>query len=153
MKYGWVLSIVFNIILFAVVTIYYRSGIGLAPPMGDRFLWVLIFIPLTALGFWLGILEGDALSAQAPGHRRYRVWTLLIGLLPFYLYTVLLISLSSVSGVLSSLIGLVILAIGFMQAEITRRLTGNALLSAILQAILIYWLILPSGALFTPMNP
>lgn len=47
--------------------------------------------------------------------------------------------------------GLVILAVGFMQAEITYRLTGSAILAAVLQAILVYILILPSGALFMPL--
>lgn len=148
---GWLLAIAFNGLLFAALAFFYRSGIGLVPPVGDRFLWVLIFTPLTALGFWLGMLEGDALSRATPQNPRYHLWTLLIGLLPFYLYIGLLISLASVSGVLSALIGLIILTVGFMQAEITRRLTGNAILAAVLQAILIYMLILPSGALFTPL--
>jgi hypothetical protein len=37
-----------------------------------------------------------------------------------------------------------------LQGEINRMLTGNALVSAVLQALLIFWLILPAGALFVP---
>lgn len=148
---GWLWAVCFNLALFAAVTLLYRSGIGLAPPVGVRFVWVLIFTPLTALGFWIGFHEADALAKSAPGRSIYRVLATLIGLLPFYLYMGLLISLDSTSGVLSSLVGLLILGSCFLQGEITRRLCGNAWFAAILQAIYIFWLILPSGPLFAPL--
>ncbi|MDX1377586.1 MAG: hypothetical protein R3307_01960, partial [Anaerolineales bacterium] len=147
---GWRWAILFNLVLFASITILYRSGIGLAPPVGVRFAWLLIFLPLTALGFWLGMLEADALSLAAPGKSSYRILSVLISLLPFYLYLILLIALGSTSGVLASLTGLLILAVSILQGEITRILTGNYLVSALLQALLIFWLILPTGSLFTP---
>jgi hypothetical protein len=84
------------------------------------------------------------------GKSSYRILSLLIGLLPFYLYIILLVSLGSTSGVLASLTGLLILGISFLQGEITRMLTGNSLVSAVLQSALIFWLILPAGPLFTP---
>jgi len=147
---GWRLAILFNIALFAAVTLLYRSGLGMAPPVGVRFAWVLIFLPLTALGFWLGMLEADALSSAAPGRPFYRVLSMLISLFPFYLYLILLLTLGSTSGVLGSLTGLLVLAASILQGEVTRRLSGNPLFAAILQALFIYWLILPTGALFVP---
>lgn len=150
MPSGWRRALLFNLALFLSVTLLYRSGIGLAPPVGVRFAWVLFFLPLTALGFWLGMLEADALSVAAPGQPIYRVLSTLISLFPFYLYLILLIALGSTSGVLGSLTGLLVLALSLLQGEITRRLTGNPAFSAVLQALLIFWLILPSGALFTP---
>lgn len=148
---GWLWAVCFNLALFIAVTMLYRSGIGLAPPVGVRFVWVLIFTPLTALGFWIGFHEADALAKSAPGRSFYRVFATLIGLLPFYLYMGLLISLGSTSGMLASLTGLLILGISFFQGEITRRLCGNAWFAAILQAVFIFWLILPSGPLFAPL--
>ncbi len=150
MPNGWRWALLFNLALFISVTLLYRSGIGLAPPVGIRFVWVLIFIPLTALGFWLGMLEADALSVVTPGKSSYRLFSTLISLFPFYLYLILLIALGSTSGVLGSLTGLLVLGLSILQGEITRRLTGNPMFSAALQALLIFWLILPSGALFTP---
>lgn len=147
---GWRRVLAFNLALFLSVTLLYRSGMGLAPPVGFRFAWVLIFIPLTALGLWLGMIEADALSVAAPGKPGYRILSMLISLLPFYLYLILLVALGSTSGVLGSLTGLLVLGLSMLQAEITRRLTGNPLFSAALQALFIFWLILPSGALFTP---
>jgi hypothetical protein len=52
--------------------------------------------------------------------------------------------------VLGSLTGLLVLAASLFQGEITRKLTGNELVSAVLQALFIFWLILPAGALFVP---
>lgn len=150
MPNGWLWALVFNLALFLSVTLLYRSGIGIAPPVGIRFVWVLIFIPLTALGFWLGMIEADALSVATPGKSGYRIVSTLISLLPFYLYLILLVSLGSTSGVLGSLTGLLVLGLSMLQAEITRKMTGNPLFSAVLQALFIFWLILPSGALFAP---
>jgi hypothetical protein len=147
---GWRWAWLFNLVLFASVTILYRSGFGMTPPVGVRFAWVLIFIPLTALGFWIGMLESDAFAVAAPGKPIYRLLSLLISLLPFYLYLALLLALGSTSGVLGSLTGLLVLAASLLQGEITRKLSGNPFFAAILQALLIFWLILPSGALFSP---
>ena len=149
-QHGWRWALLFNLALFVSVTLLYRSGIGLVPPMGVRFVWVVIFVPLTALGFWLGMLEADALRNSAPDKPIYRLWIALIGLVPFYIYLILLWTLGSTSGVLGSLTGLLILALSLLQGEINRMLTGNALVSAVLQALLIFWLILPAGALFVP---
>ncbi len=150
MKNGWRSALLFNLALFTSVTILYRSGIGLVPPVGVRFAWVLIFIPLTALGFWIGMLEAHALSVAAPGKSIYRVLSTLISLFPFYVYLILLLTLGSTSGVLGSLTGLLVLGLSLLQGEITRRLSGHPLFAAVLQALLIFWLILPAGALFTP---
>ena len=149
-KDGWRWALLFNLALFIAVTLLYRSGIGMAPPTGARFAWVLIFIPLAALGFWIGMLEADALSVAVPGKTVYRVLSTLISLFPFYLYLFLLITLGSTSGVLGSMTGLLVLAVSLLQGEVTRKLSGNPLFAAVLQALLIFWLILPAGALFAP---
>jgi hypothetical protein len=150
MKNGWRWAFLFNLALFISVTILYRSGIGMVPPVGVRFVWVLIFIPLTALGFWIGMLEADAFSVAAPGKPVYRTLSTLISLFPFYLYLALLLALGSTSGVLGSVTGLLVLAVSLLQGEVTRKLSGHPLFAAVLQALLIFWLILPAGALFTP---
>ena len=150
MPNDWRWAWIFNLALFAAVTILYRSGIGMVPPLGVRFAWVLIFIPLTVLGFWIGMLEADAFSVAAPGKPTYRLLSTLISLFPFYVYLALLIALGSTSGVLGSLTGLLVLAVSILQGEVTRKLSGNPLFAAVLQALLIFWLILPSGALFAP---
>jgi pimeloyl-ACP methyl ester carboxylesterase len=150
MPKGWLLAALFNVGLFVTVALLYRSGIGLVPPVGARFVWVLIFVPLTTLGFWVGMLEADALSVAVPGKSIYRILSLLISLFPFYLYLILLVFLGSISGVIGSLTGLLVLAASMLQGEITRTLTGNSLISAFVQSLLVFCLILPSGALFTP---
>ena len=150
MKNGWRWAFLFNLALFISVTILYRSGIGMVPPVGVRFVWVLIFVPLTALGFWIGMLEADAFSVAAPGKPVYRTLSTLISLFPFYLYLALLLALGSTSGVLGSVTGLLVLAVSLLQGEVTRKLSGHPLFAAVLQALLIFWLILPAGALFTP---
>jgi pimeloyl-ACP methyl ester carboxylesterase len=148
---GWMVAIGCNLALFAAVTLLYRSGLGLVPPVGARQLWIWIFTPLTALGFWLGALESDALRRAAPEKPAYRFWAMVFGLVPFFLYAALMGALGSISGMIGALTGLLVLILSLMQGEITRAWSGSALLAAISQSLLIYWLILPNGALFMPM--
>jgi hypothetical protein len=50
---------------------------------------------------------------------------------------------------INGVIGLFVLWIVFQQGKITTNLTGSRWLAAVLQAILLYMLILPQGVLFT----
>jgi hypothetical protein len=146
----WPLAAAFNLALFAVVTLVYRSGLGQAPPVGVRFAWIFIFLPLTALGFWLGMLEANLLAQAAPEKPVYRILTALIGLVPFYLYVILMGVLGSTSGMLGALMGLLVLLASLLLGEINRTLTGNPVFAAVMQALFIFWMILPAGALFAP---
>lgn len=141
----WFLAAAFNLALFAVVTLIYRSGLGLAPPVGVRFAWIFIFLPLTALGFWLGMLEMNLLEKPV-----YRVLAALNGLVPFYLYVILMGALGSTSGMLGALMGLLVLVASLLLGEINHILTGTPAFAALMQALFIFWMILPAGALFTP---
>jgi hypothetical protein len=149
--HGLALAIGFNLLFFLAVTIFYRSGLGMAPPVGVRLLWVLIFTPLTAVGFALGALEYDALRAAAPQKPGLRLLAGLSGLVPFVIYGGLLGILGSTSGLIGAAQGIGVLLLSLLQGEVTRRVSGRPWLAATLQSILIYWLILPSGALFTPI--
>jgi hypothetical protein len=150
-KERWLFAFLLNLLLFGTVTLFYRSGLGLVPPEGERFTWVLIFTPLTALGFWIGAQEGATLARAYPQRGSMQVALLLIGLVPFFLYLALLGALGSISGMLGALMGLLLLALVLLQGEITRRLTGAAFIAAVLQSLLLYCALLPAGALFPPL--
>ena len=138
----------FNIILFFVLMSYGNSGWYQIPPVRERLLWVAIFSPFTALGFWIGQLEDDLISHAVPQEKSKRSFLTFIGLLPFFLYLLLMLILGSTSGLLTGLQGLLILFIVLRQGKITYHLTGIRWLSAILQAVLLYLLVLPGGTLF-----
>ncbi len=144
----WLLAIGFNLILVLLMFAYARSGWLYAPPVGDRLIWVLLFTPLTMLGFWMGQLEGDWIREAAPGQAG-PVWAAtLIGLVPFFLWTAVLAVLGSTSGMLGGLQGLLLLAVVLLQGTITRILCGQRWLAALLQSLLLYSLLIPQGVLF-----
>ena len=142
------LAVGFNIILFFVLMYYGNSGWYQIPPAGERLLWAAIFTPFTALGFWIGQLEDDLIAHALPQEKTKRTILTLIGLLPFFLYLLLMLVLGSTSGLLGGLEGLMILFIVLRQGKITYHLTGIRWLSAVLQAVLLYLLVLPGGTLF-----
>ena len=143
-----IITLVFNLAMLAILTLYANSGWYGAPPGGLRLVWALIFVPFTALGFWFGHLEIDLIEKKYPDDQIAPVLATLNVLLPFFIYNIVMAFLGSTSGVISGLQGLLILALVLLQGAITYRLTGYRWLTAILQALMLYLLILPTGALF-----
>lgn len=137
--------------LLALTAAYARSGWFTVPPLDDRLLWLLLFTPPTALGFWIGLEEWGLLERAAPGRLGPRLAAALIGLTPFFLWTIFQAAIGSLSGMVSGVQGLIILALVLAHGALVQRIAGRPWLAAVLQAILLYWLILPQGVLFNTL--
>ena len=72
----------------------------------------------------------------------------LIGLTPFFLYTLLMGILGSLSGMIGGLHGLIILAIVLLTSRLLKHFIEQYWVISILQAVLLYALLLPQGVLF-----
>ena len=134
--------------VFAFTAAYARSGWFFVFPLNLRLVWLLLFTPPTALGFWIGLREAEWLRRDGPGRGGLLFWHGLIGLVPFFVYAIFLAVLGSLSGLAGSLQGLVVLGWVLAYGELLQRLTRRAWITALLQSLLLYWLILPQGVLF-----
>ena len=123
---------------------YARTGWFYVFPANVRLAWLVIFTPFTALGFWIGLKEGQILPRQ----RGAQAALALIGLFPFFLYTALMAALGSLSGMIGGLQGLLILWLVLAFGNLLQAVGQRAWLSALCMAVLLYWLILPQGVLF-----
>lgn len=123
---------------------YARTGWYYVFPVNVRLLWLVIFTPFTALGFWIGLHEAQML----PQHRGAQTVLTLIGLFPFFAYTLLMAAIGSLSGMIGGLQGLIILwgVLGF--GNLVQAIGRRPWITAICMAVLLYWLILPQGVLF-----
>jgi hypothetical protein len=136
------------ILVLAAVSLLARSGWWYTFPFNQRFIWLLVFTPITALSFMLSFKEIEILRKSQPD-KPCLIWlNSLVGLFPFFLYTIFLASMGSISGVVGSLQGLVILALSIATGALVEKISGRPWLAAMLQAFLLYWLILPQGVLF-----
>jgi pimeloyl-ACP methyl ester carboxylesterase len=134
--------------VLVVVSLMARSGWWYTFPFNHRFIWLLVFTPITALGFVIGYKEIEVIRSSQPD-KRWLVWVnTLVGLFPFFLYTAFLASMGSISGVIGSVQGLIILGLSIATGTLVEKISGRPWLSAMLQAFLLYWLILPQGVLF-----
>lgn len=123
---------------------YARSGWFYTFPLNIRLLWLVIFTPFTALGFWIGLQEARMLPAAGSS----RLLVNLIGLLPFFLYTLLMAVIGSLSGMIGGLQGLLILWLVLLFGSLIQSVGRWPWLTAFCMAVLLYWLILPQGVLF-----
>jgi pimeloyl-ACP methyl ester carboxylesterase len=124
-----------------------RSGLWYIFPIG-RIFWLFIFVIFTTLGFFVGIFEIKRIAKIKDNLGRNISLAILIGFVPFILVTIFFAALGSISGMLGSIYGLVILALTFSTGFLVERITKNNLLVALVQAFLLQLLILPQGGLF-----
>ena len=142
------LASVVELALLAFTAAYAQTGWFYVPPTGTRFLWVLLFIPPTALGFRIGHHEANMLAEAAPQSNFARPWLTAVGLLPFFLWTGFQAAIGSLSGMVAGVQGLLILALVLAAGDFLARLIRKAWYVALFQAVLLYWLVLPQGVLF-----
>jgi hypothetical protein len=139
-------------IIVSVCIIFTRSGLFYVIAPNQRLVWLVIFTPFTALGFWIGDREFHMLDAfrHETGQRlKWASFTLaLIGLTPFFLYSLFMGILGSLSGMLSGLHGLLILSIVLLMGRLLKHFIQQSWIVSLLQAALLYALILPQGVLF-----
>jgi pimeloyl-ACP methyl ester carboxylesterase len=139
-------------LILLICLIFTRSGLFYVIAPNQRLVWLVIFTPFTALGFWIGDRELHMLDAFRHETGRRLKWAslslALIGLTPFFLYTLFMGILGSHSGMLSGLHGLLILAIVLLMGRLLKHFIHQSWIISLLQAALLYALILPQGVLF-----
>ncbi len=134
-------------IMLLLTAAYARTGWFYVPPANLRFVWLVIFTPFTALGFWIGLHETRMLR-NAGSRSGAQTALTLIGLFPFFLYTILMAAIGSLSGMIGGLQGLLILWLVLAFGNLIQALGRRPWLTAVCMAVLLYWLILPQGVLF-----
>jgi pimeloyl-ACP methyl ester carboxylesterase len=139
---GWFAGLLVGALLLALTALCAGTGLFTVPPLGARLLWLGVFTPVTAVGFWAGDQE-----VRMPGAPAWAIT--LVNLAPFFLWTLFQLGLGSLSGVVTSAHGLLILALAILAGRLIRVLSGRPWLAAFVQASLLYWLILPQGVLFS----
>jgi pimeloyl-ACP methyl ester carboxylesterase len=147
----WGGFLLWGVVLLALVIIT-RSGIYYVIAHNQRLAWLAIFTPVTALGFWIGAREDHMLNTFRHEAGRHTGWARfalsLIGLTPFFIYTIFMGILGSISGMVGGLQGLLTLAIILLTGKTLSHFIRRRWMVALLQAILLYALILPQGVLF-----
>ena len=123
---------------------YARTGWYYVFPINVRLVWLVIFTPFTALGFWIGLHEAQML----PQHRGAQTALTFIGLFPFFIYTLLMATIGSFSGMIGGFQGLIILWLVLAFGKLIQSIGHRPWMTAISMAVLLYWLILPQGVLF-----
>jgi pimeloyl-ACP methyl ester carboxylesterase len=139
----WAATTGIGLMTLLLLVLFARSGWFLAPPVGDRLVWLLVFTPVTAVGFWIVRQE-----AQMSIGGVSQLLLVLIGLAPFFLWTVFQLGIGSISGMLGSLHGLLILAAVTLQGAWLAKFVKAPWYVALWQSVTLYVLILPQGVLF-----
>jgi pimeloyl-ACP methyl ester carboxylesterase len=147
----WI-GILFWVVVLSVTIIFTRAGLFFVIAPNQRLIWLAVFTPVTALGFWIGAREARMLEVFGRESGRRLRWSStalsLIGLTPFFLYTIFMGILGSLSGMIGGLQGLLILTLVLLIGKVLNHFIPRFWIVSILQASLLYALVLPQGVLF-----
>jgi pimeloyl-ACP methyl ester carboxylesterase len=125
-----------------------NSGIYYVFPLNERFIWLLILIFFTFPGFYIGRKESKYIKQSFTTKNRYTLYSTIIQIVPFGILTIFYLGLGSLSGMIGSFQGLIILAFVIVGGEFVYHVSESSLLTVIFQAFLIQFLTLPSGVIF-----
>jgi hypothetical protein len=127
---------------------YCRTGWWFMFPINDRLVWLFIYSGFSSLGFYIGVQELGVIQKNVPHPSKYTIVAIFIGFVPFILATILFGALGSLSGMIGSLQGLVILAFCYISGAVVQQLGQRPWLTALFQGVLLQLLVLPISALF-----
>jgi len=139
------LGLSFGVIGMSIL--FARSGIYGVFPMNFRLIWLALFTIVTIPAFYITQLEHEWIARTC----RVQLTSflhILIGYIPFILMTILFLTLGSISGMIGSIHGLIIIALVIILGNLLRTIVKNNLFISIIQAFLLYLLVLPQNALF-----
>jgi hypothetical protein len=145
-RIGVTLLIALSVFAFAIV--FTRSGFYYVYPGNYRLLWLGLFTLFSIPGFYIGQIEAEVARNDEDIRGRFFVFNTLIILLPFFVQTLFFIILGSTSGFIGGIHGLVILMITLLAGDVIQKIGKSALLTAIIQSLLLQLLVLPQGSLF-----
>lgn len=149
---GFWLGMLFFISMLLVVILLTRSGLFNIYPLKTRLLWLIVLTPFTTVGFWVAKKEAHMLedfhTETGKPVRMLKTLHTFSGLTPFLLYTALMAVLGSTSGMLGGLQGILALLIVTLSGSVLQYLIKKAWVTAVLQAMLLYAIILPQRVLF-----
>jgi len=140
------LTTAIGLILISIV--FANSGLFYAFPLNERFIWLIILILFTLPGFYIGRKESNYLKQSYPEKNRYTLYSTIIQFIPFGILTGFFLILGSLSGMIGSFQGLIILTFVVIGGELIYRVSHSALLTIIFQSFLIQFLTLPTGVIF-----
>ncbi|MBD3193610.1 MAG: alpha/beta fold hydrolase [Candidatus Lokiarchaeota archaeon] len=144
-----IITIVIALIFIILAALFFNSGINYVFPLNDRIIWLIIFTILTIPGFYISIKEGKMIDDQYNQNRKYKLIHTIIGLVPFFGISVLFVALGSISGMIGSLQGLLILLFVVLSGSFIYSLEKNLIITIVYQSFLIQFLVLTQGSLFS----
>jgi pimeloyl-ACP methyl ester carboxylesterase len=142
------ISIGISIGFIILCSLFFNSGINYVFPLNMRLVWLLIFTLLTIPGFFIGQMEASLLKDSRYSSRKNQIWLWLIGLVPFFLLSILFAALGSISGMIGSIHGIIILVFVIVSGSFIAEISQKPIVAIIYQSFLIQLLVLTQGALF-----
>ncbi|TXT61119.1 MAG: membrane protein of unknown function [Promethearchaeota archaeon] len=147
-KKNQIIAIGLILLIIVLITLFFNSGFYYLYALNGRFTWLIILTILTIPGFFIGQIETIFIRNSLRKNKIYLFINTLIGLVPFFLFTLLFLALGSTSGMISGLHGLIILSFIIISGNLIKKIGKTISITVVYQAFLIQYLILPQTALF-----
>ena len=135
--------ILFGLVFVIVSSIVRYSGFNIIFRNIDMFIWYILFVILMTIGFY--VLAKDSNYVNLTATKRQKIYWNIIKYFPFYIFAIVYILLGSLSGITTSVQGLLFLAYGVYVSKLVNIKADNDLVSSFILALIIA---VPFGSLF-----
>ncbi len=146
---GWkiLFTAIIGIIIIAIFSYFISSTVYHIFPMNIRLFWLALFTVLTIIGFYMLQVENEIIQKSYPNKINVLVLNNTLFLSPFIIGVIYLLAAGNLIYFLDGLHDMIILVLVILSGGLLQRLWRKKLLTAIFQAFLLFFLVVPRGPL------
>ncbi len=141
--------ILFGLLVFAIIiavfTYFISSSLYHVFPLNIRLLWLVIFTTLSVPGFYFFQLEGKLIREYSDFKEYHTKLNSLLFLVPFILGSLFILFSGSIIYLVDALNDLMLLTAIILVGNLMHKIWRKPFLTAVLQAFLLFFLLLPRG--------
>ncbi|MHA1125262.1 MAG: alpha/beta hydrolase [Candidatus Heimdallarchaeota archaeon] len=145
--YKILFTAIIGIIIIALFSYFISSTVYHIFPLNIRLFWLALFTILSVIGFFMLQVETELIQKSFPNKINALVLNNTLFLSPFIIGVIYLLAAGNLIYFLDGLHDMIILVLVILSGGLLQRLWKKKLLTAIFQAFLLFFLVVPRGPL------
>jgi len=145
---NWI-NVIFAICCLVIITTVLASLINSflyhVFPLNKRLIWLVVFTIFSTLGFYVLRLESEIIKEKYPDKVKYTIFNNLLFLFPFIIAVIVIFALGWIIYLPDAIHDVLIIGLVILTGNLLQQIWKKSLFTAIAQAFLLFFLLLPRG--------
>jgi len=114
-------------------------------PLNKRLIWLIVFTIFSTIGFYVLRLESETIKEKYPDRVKYTIFHNLLFLFPFIIAVIVIFALGWIIYLPDAIHDVLIIGLVILTGNLLQQIWKKPLFTAIAQAFLLFFLLLPRG--------